>query len=205
MINKISDELRVDLRNIKSEPKKKEPLRKSFFFILIAIIIFLSLLPFVYSFIQKNDFERIIPEERVIFSLINQEVLLDQALLLKNDNIIRSINYLNKINAREGFKSIFKNEVGFVLLSSNEESSLPFALIFKNKESDDQVKGKLKEIESKLKQDCDSFSSIYRQMEIGGFEFISSHQPFVYSLVEDYLIIGNSKRVIQSVIDKIID
>ncbi len=211
LVKKISDELRVDLRNNQSEPIQKQPSRKGLFLIVLGGLSIIIILFYAVSFFFfKGDFDKIIPQERVIFSLIDQRSLYSQILPFK-DNLSQIDEFFIQIGLdfEKDIQPLFKKQAGFALLPSDLEVSFPFVLILKKNESKNEIKEVLGKLETGLKENCNYSSKTYRQTEMGFIQPVQSlsslTQSFVYALIEDYLIISNSQETVEKSIDKIID
>ncbi len=211
LVNKISDELRVDLRNNQSEPIQKQPSRKGLFLVILGGLLIILVLSYAVSFFFfKGDFEKIISQERIIFSLIDQKALYSQILPFK-DNLSQIDEFFIQIGLdfEKDIQPLFKKQAGFALLPSDLEVSFPFVLILKKNESANEIKEILGKLEAGLKENCNYSSETYRQTEIGFIQPVQSlsslAQSFTYALIEDYLIISNSQETVKKSIDKIID
>lgn len=214
LINRISDEIKVDLRREKLEPKQKQSFKKRLFLITILLLVILFL-AWSFLFYSKNELRNLVPKEPVIFSLINQEKFYQETfpvLMENSQDIARIGEYLSQIslNFEKDIQPLFKQESVFASYSPNPETSFPFVLISEKKESFAKINDILSKIELGLKDDCNSFSQTYRQIEIRRIEpVVSSLSVFPnvyhYAQIEKYLAISNSQEILEMVIDKIID
>lgn len=215
--DEIAEEMKVDLRD-RPESKQKQPSRKWLFLgIGLFLIIIFSILGWWFFSFQKMAFADLIPEETVIFGLINQQELYPQMAPLSQ--FLRENNFygpgaMDKLNDyfiqsqlsfQEDIQPLFKPEMAFILLPANSEISLPFTLLLEKKSSTAQISQILDKIESKLKEDYDLSSQIYRQIEITILRPLSSTINYLYSQVGDYFIISNSQESLEKTIDLIID
>ena len=214
---KVAEELKVDLRE-KSEIEQKQSSRKWLFlgFGLFLIIVFLVLGWWFFS-CQKMAFVDLIPEEAVVFSLINQQELYPQMSpfkqFLSENNFYGqgAIDRLNdyfiqaQLSFREDIQPLFKQEMAFVLLPADSETSFPFILLLEKRVSSAQISQVLSKIEPKLQEDYNLSSQIYRQIEITILRPLSSTIIYLYSQIGDYFIISNSQECLEKIIDFIIE
>lgn len=215
LVKKVSDELRVNLRDDNQGANQKQSPKKGLFLIvwpvILIVIILFSLYAFYSLFLDKNNFDKIIPKQRTVFSLIDQKNLYQQIISLENGKILEAENYLGRmgLNFREDIQPLFKDRIELGLLSADQESRLPFVVVFEVKESDNEIKEILEKIELGLKQDCNYFSGAYRQTEIKTIEPVlpvfSFARSFSYALIQNYLIISNSQEAVKLVVDRVID
>ena len=231
--DKITDELKVDLRN-NSEKKPKQPSKKWLFLSIFLILVIIGLSVGLFFSVQKKlAFNDLVPEQAVIFSLIDQPDLYEQVspfyqLLRENgfydQGAISKIgDYLNQagLNLKEDIQPLFKKQAAFVLMPAphrdfsgagpaNSETSFPFLLLFKKQASLDGVNHLLSQIEPVLKKDYNFSSQIYRQIEITVLKplfppSIGKPDLYAYSQIEDYFIISNSQESLRMIIDSIIN
>jgi len=220
--DKISDDLKVDLRNgLAPEPKQKQPKKSRLFlviFLLVAVIIFLSG-SCLFSYLKKPAFADLVPEEAVVFSLINQGALYDQLSpfyqFLKENGfygqgaVIKIGDYLNQANLdfRKDIEPLFKRQIAFILMPANSETAFPFALLFERKTSLDKINRLLNQIEPHFKKDYNFSSQIYRQIEITILKplFSWSVNSLNYAQVGDYFVISNSQEILKKIIDSAIN
>ncbi len=206
----VSNDFRVDLRKELIEQKK--PLKKRFF-LSIFLLIIIAILAFNWRFLssQKIPFKDLVPENRVVFSLVNQEALYNQASPYIQPAMAKANDYLKQadLNFKDNIQSAFKQEAGFILMPANDETSFPFFLIFERKASFGDIKGVLDKIEVNLKKDYNFSKEKYRQIEITVLDPIYSTDNlpklYVFAQVEDYLIIANSQQLLKEIINSIID
>ncbi len=219
--DKVSDDLKVDLRNGPEEkPKQKQPKkRRLFLFIfLIAVIIFLSA-GWLFSYWQKLAFADLVPEETVVFSLIDLGALYDQLSpfyqFLKERGfygqgaVVKIGDYLNQANLdfRKDIQPLFKRQIAFILMSANQETDFPFAMIFEKNTSLDKIDHILKRIEPNFKKDYNFSVRIYRQIEMTILKplFPWSIKTLSYAKIGDYLVISSSQELLKKIIDLAID
>lgn len=216
-----SDELKIDLRENLST-NKKGPLKKWLF---LFIFLFLAASIFTISqnifFSNKTAFSHLIPEEAVVFSLINQESLYNQTASLYGFlqesnfygyNAISKINgYLNQAGLSfNDFYPLFKKQSAFILMASNSETPLPFVVIFEKNQSSSKIEQFLSQIEPSLKEDFNFSIENYRQIKITRLKPISfasevSPDLYTYAQIGDYFIVCNSLQKMKIFIDSIID
>ena len=215
--DEVSNNLKVDLR--KEKINQKQPSRIWLFlstFLLIVVIILTLNSWFLSS--KKIDFINLIPEETVVFSIINKDILYPQispfSQFLKENNfygqkaIDQFNSYLN--NAQLNFKSdiqpFFEKNIAFVLLPSNSEIEFPFLLILKSKVSVAQFSQILNKIEPEFKKDYNFSSQTYRQIKITALKsFSASSSNYAYAHADGYFIISNSQDSLENIIDSIIN
>ena len=216
LAEKVAEEMKVDLRN--NQPaEQKQPSRKWLFLGigLFLIIVFLVLGWWFFSS-QKMAFADLVPEEAVIFSVINQADFYQQvgpfSQFLKDNNfygqsiIDKFSNYLTEanLNFSEDVQSLFKKEMAFALLPANQEVKFPFVLILEREASGAKISQILEKIEPKLKQDYNFSSQTYRQIKITVLEPLTDSSNYLYSQIGDYFIISNSQESLEKIIDFII-
>lgn len=217
---KILKDSDIDLRN-NLDVKQEKPFKKWFFLNIFILIIIVLAFNWWFLSSQKVPFKDIVPENRVIFSLVNQEALYNQASpfygFLRENNFyvqpaIAKINdYLKQadLSFKDNIQSAFKQEAGFILMPANDETSFPFFLIFERKVSFKDIKSVLDKIEVNLKKDYNFSKEKYRQIEITVLDPIYStdNLPKLYAFaqIEDYLIIANSTQLLKEIINSIID
>ncbi len=214
-IKPMAEELKVDLRNgLKSE--QKQPSRK-WLFLGIPILIIVVFLISWFIFNQKEmPFTDLVPEETVVFGLINQTDFYQQVnpftQFLKDSNFYGQTvidgfnNYLTKANLgfSEDVQSLFKNEIAFILLPANQEERFPFVLILEREASGSEISRILEKVEPELKQDY-NFSSInYRQIKITVLEPLTDSTNYLYGQIENYFIISNCQTSLETIIDSVI-
>lgn len=215
--NRVSNNSDVDLRKGKMNQKQPSSIwlfLSIFLLIIIIVLVFNSWL----SYSKKVNFTNLIPEETVVFSVINKDVLYPQILpfrnFLVNNNfygqkaINQFNNYLN--NAQLDFESdiqpFFEEDIAFILLSPNSEIEFPFALILKSKVSMDQLRQALNKIEPEFKKDYNFSSQAYRQIEINILKsFSDSSFNYVYAQAGGYFVISNSQDCLKNILDIIIN
>ena len=220
--DQIADNLKIDL-NEKLEKNKKQPFRRWLFliaFLLLGGLIFTGIQVFFFS--NKIAFSHLIPEETVIFSLIDQESLYNQTasfyeFLQENNfygqNAISKINgYFNQadLDLKDDINPLFKKQAAFVLMTSVDETSFPFAIILEKNQSSSKIEQILSKIEPNLKEDYNFSTEDYRQIKTTILKPIfsaASGMPdlYVYAQIEEYFIICNSKQIIKAFTDLIID
>jgi hypothetical protein len=199
--------------------KQKQPSMKWLFWgIFLALIIVFSGINYWFSVSQKEPFADLIPQEVVIYSLINQAELYPQVSPFKQylqegnffgQGAINKLNdYFNQVQLSfsEDVQPLFKEQVAFILLPANSETNLPFLLIFERRENLAKIRQILDKIEPELNKDFNLSSQDYRQIEITMLNplFPSFSQCF-YTSIENYFIISNSRESLKKMIDSIID
>jgi len=215
--DKVTEEMKVDLRNGLAE-EHKQPSRKWLFLSVgLFLIIVFSILGYWFFSSQKMTFADLIPEEAVIFGLINQQELYPQMAPLNQflgENNFYGQGAMNRLNdyfnqAQLGFQEdiqlLFKPEIAFILLPGNSETSFPFILLLEKKGSTAQISRILDKIEPKLREDYNFSSQIYRQIEITILRPLSLTVNYLYSQIGDYFIISNSQESFEKMIDSIIE
>jgi len=212
----VAEELKVDLRN-GLKPELKQPSRKWLFLGIPGLIIVFLLVSWLIFSQGKMPFADLIPQEAVIFGLINQTDFYQQAApfsqFLKDSNfygqsvIDRFDNYLAEANLdfTGDIQSLFKKEMAFVLLPANQEVKFPFVLILEKEASGAKISQILEEIEPKLKQDYNFSSQTYRQIKITVLEPLTDSSNYLYGQIENYFIISNCQNSLEKIIDSIID
>ncbi|MBU1255822.1 hypothetical protein KKH35_03050, partial [Patescibacteria group bacterium] len=191
--------------------KQKKSFKKWFFLsIFILIIIVLAFNWWLLSS-QKIPFKDLVPENRVVFSLVNQEALYNQTSPYTQPAMDKINNYFKQVDLsfKDNVQSAFKQEAGFILMPANDETSFPFFLAFERKASFGDIKSVLDKIEVNLKKDYNFSQEKYRQIEVTLLDPIYStdNLPNLYAFaqVEDYFIITNSKELLKEIINLIID
>ncbi len=216
--DKVAEELKVDLRNnSETEQKQSRSTTGLFLGIGLFLIIVFSVLGWRFFSSQKMPFADLIPEEAVIFGLINQQELYPQTApfsqFLRENNFYgqEAINKLNdyclqsQLSFKEDIQPLFKKKMAFMLLPANSETSFPFVLLFERQGSTAQLNQILDKIEPKLKEDYNSSSQIYRQIKITVLSSLVSTNNYLYSQIGDYFIISNSQESLEKIIDFIIE
>ncbi|MEA2113532.1 MAG: hypothetical protein U9P63_02655 [Patescibacteria group bacterium] len=219
--DQIRDDLKVDL-NEKSEESSRW-LSKKWLFLFIFLFSAVSVLAVGQMFFsRKMPFANLIPQNAVIFSLINQESLYNQTApfygFLRESNFygqnaISTINdYLNQVdlNFKSAFCPLFKKQAAFVLMIPNDETPFPFAIIFQKNQSSAEIRQFLSIVEPNLKKDYNFSTEDYRQVKTTVLKPISSFldnlpRSYAYAQIEEYFIICNSKQIMKELIDSIID
>ena len=217
-LNKVSEDLKVDLRSKKIEQKKSSKKWIYLSIFLFAVIILLTVNSRFLFFDKRIGFTDLIPEKTVVFSVIDQDILYPQVSpfwqFLKDSNFYGqgAMSQLNKYlnNAQLDFisdvKPYFEKEMAFVLLESDSETEFPFAFILKKKISTAQISQSLDKIELELKKDYNFFSETYRQTDIITLESFSPLSlDYAYAQVGDYFIISNSQNCLKNIIDNVIN
>lgn len=218
----IAEEVKVDLR---SQPisEKKQPSKKWMFMgVILMVITFVGF--FILSFLapQRSAFNDIVSDEAVVFSVIDQKALYDQASPLyssiTNNNLyiqpalIKLNNYLsqNDLGFKEDILPFFKKDIAFVIMPRNSETHFPFLVLLEKENSLGNMSRFLDKIEINLKEDYNLTYQIYRQIKIITLDPLYSAQPsapkkYVYAQVEEYFILSNSQASMENVINNIID
>ena len=215
--NEVSDNLKVDLRKKKMNQKQSSRVWLFLSVFLLIIIIILTFNSWILSS-KKVDFADLVPEETVIFSVINKNILYPQISpfkhFLEENNfygqkaINQFNNYLNsaQLNFESNIQPFFEKDIAFILLSPNSEVEFPFALILKNKVSVAQLSQVLNKIEPEFKKDYNFSSEAYRQIEITALKsFSSSSSNYAYAQADGYFIISNSQDCLKNILNIIID
>jgi len=215
--NEVSSNLQVDLR--KEKMNRKQPSRRWLFLsiFLLIIVIVLTFNSWLLSS-KKIDFIDLIPEETVIFSIINKNILYPQVSpfkrFLEENNfygqkaINQFNNYLNsaQLNFESDIQPFFEKDIAFVLLPSNSEIEFPFLLILKSKVSVAQLGQILNKIEPEFKKDYNFSSQAYRQIEIVTLKsFSTSSFNYAYAHADGYFIISNSQDCLKNILDTVIN
>jgi len=215
--DKVSSNLQVDLRREKID--QKQPSRVWLFlsiFLLIVVIVLILNSWFLSS--KKINFIDLIPEETVVFSIINKDILYPQISPFKHfleDNnfygqkvINQFNNYLNsaQLDFELDIQPFFEKDIAFVLLPSNSEIEFPFALILKSNVSMSQFSQVLNKIEPEFKKDYNFSSQAYRQIDITALKsFSTSSFDYSYAQADRYFIISNSEDCLKNILDTIIN
>jgi len=223
LAEQISDDLKVDLRNApKIDLKQPRSTAGLFLCAFLALIIVGMLIFWLFSVSCTTLFFDLIPEEAVVFSLVDHEALYNQTSpfewFLKEKNFygqraVEKINdYLNRagLSFKEDVQPLFKKQAAFILLPENSETPFPFLLLFEIKVSLSETERVLDRIKTELKADYDFSSKIYRQIEIAILKPLSSSEAgipdyYAYAQAEDYFIISNSQSALEKIIDSVID
>ena len=213
---KVAEELKVDLRNgLKSE--QKQPSSRWLFLSIFLLLVILGLAAGWFFSCQKMAFADLVPEEAVIFGLINQPELYPQmaplSQFLRENNFYGqgAINKLNdyfiqaQLSFQEDIQPLVKPEMAFILLPANSETSFPFIFLLEKKASTAQISQILDKIEPKLREDYNLSSQIYRQIEMTILRPLSSTINYLYSQIGDYFVISNSQESLEKIIDLIIE
>lgn len=215
----VAEELKVDLRN-SLDTARKQPSKKWLFLGIVLTIVFLLLFLLIGCFFfgqKKAPFADLIPQEAVIFGIINQADFYQQALplgqFLKDNNfygqsaVNRFSHYLAEANLSfvEDVQSLFKKEMAFILLPANQESMFPFVLLLEKEASADKISQVLEEIEPKLKEDYNFSSRTYRQIKITILKPLTNSNSYFFSQIEKYFIISNCQSCLERIIDSVID
>ncbi len=206
-VEKVAEEMKVDLRN-ELVKEQKQPSRKWLFLGILFLIIVILFISWLFFSQEKLPFTDLVPEEAVIFSLINQPEFYPQISSFNQSTINKLNDYFNQaqLNFQEDIQPLFKKQIAFILLPANNETALPFVLLLEKNSSKAQISHILTKIETKLKQDYNFSWQAYRQIEITVLKPIfSSPAVYAYSQLDSYFIISNSQESLGKVIDFIID
>ncbi len=218
----VDQNLKLDLRENKPRVKQKKSRKGTFLniFLLLAII---GLVSFWYLFLPKNvPFYDLAPDKAVVFSVIDQKELYKSALPFKdfiNESnfygqgaVLRLNSYISSeagLNFEKDIVPLFKEKAAFSVAPADPESAFPFLIILEKKGGGEKVDQVLNKVEMSLKRDFNFSVSSYRNNEINVLKPIAGYfglsSLYAYVQTENYLIIGNSKSLIESTIDKIIE
>ncbi len=214
---KVADELKVDLRNNSVQPKQKQPSKKWLFLGIPGLIIVVLLVSWLIFSQEEMPFAGLIPQEAVIFSLIDQTGFYQQTApfsqFLKDSNfygqsvIDKLSNYLTEanLNFAKDIQPLFKKEMAFILLPANQEVKFPFILILEKEVSGSKISQILEKIEPKLKQDYNFSSQTYRQIRITILEPLTDSSNYLYGQMENYFVISNCQNSLEKIINSIIN
>ncbi|MFH1551457.1 MAG: hypothetical protein ABIC36_01085 [bacterium] len=212
------DDLRKNLReNTNIETSK--PLRKGLFFGIAILIVIIIALNCWFLAMQKIVFIDILPKEKVVFGLIDQQALYNQLSpsyqflngFYGQGAVSKISNYLSNVGLsfEKDIQPIFKQQIAFVLLPSNSDTAFPFVFLFEKKDSSVKISQFSDKIESELKNDFNFSSKTYRQIKtiiLNPISYsISSPNLYTYAEIEDYFVISNSLETLQTIISNIID
>jgi len=207
---KVLRDSNINLRN-NLNVKQEKSFKKWFFLGIFILIIIVLVFNWWFLSSQKTPFKDLIPENRVVFSLVNQEALYNQASPYIQPAMAKINDYFKKVDLsfKDNIQSVFKPEAGFILMPANDETSFPFFLAFERKSSFGDIKSVLDKIEINLKKDYNFSQEKYRQIEITILDPIYSIDNllnlYAFAQVEDYFIITNSKQLLKEIINSIID
>jgi hypothetical protein len=224
----VNDGLKVDLRLKDKDQssmmskvilwdKQKQPQRKRLFLAVLMVIILACLSYWFLKPVPEIPLAKIIPQETVAFSLIDQKTLTSQILpfhrnLQKQSSfyqwLITAINqYLNQANLdfSKDIQPLFEKQLGLVLFPSNDQTAFPFVVFLRKEAPSAQINRILDQIEQVLKKDFHFSDQIYRQIKIISLKPLSSPSSvYYYSQIENYLLISNSIDQLKKTIDLII-
>jgi hypothetical protein len=213
----IAEDFRVDLRD-RPLIEQKQPSNKWLFLSIFLSLVVVGLI-FSWWFFssQKIPLVDLVPENRVIFSLIDQEALYQQTSpfyqFLKEkgfydqEAISQIGSYLSEtgLDFEQDIIPLFKKQVAFILKPANADTPFPFLVIFERKQSSGKINQVLEQIEPKLKKDYNLSSQIYRQVKVTVLEPLFTPNNYFYSQIENYFIISNSQEFLEEIIDFVID
>ena len=150
-IERVAEEMKVDLRN-ELVKEQKQPSRKWLFlgiFVLIIVILFISWLFFGQ---EKIPFTDLVPEEAVVFSLIDQPELYPRISSFNQSTINKLNDYFNQaqLNFQEDIQPLFKKQIAFILLPANNGTAFPFVLLLEKNSSKAQISHILSKIEKDI-------------------------------------------------------
>ncbi len=217
--HQIPEESKLDLRNNNFNGKQKQSSKRwlyiSFFLFLIVVCLGIN-----YWFLasQEKPFNDLIPENAVVYSVINQIELYPQIShfnqVLQEKNLFGQ-EIISKINScfdqagldfPEDIQSLFNNQSAFVLLPANSEISLPFLIILERNVELAKMSQALKDIELELNKEFNLYTEDYRQIKIAKISSLSaSNYSYFYTQIERYFIISNSKESLEKIVNSIID
>ncbi len=214
----VPKDLRVDLRNNQSAEKPRQ-LSKKWLFLNIFLVLIIVCLGISYWLLvsQERPFNDLVPEEVIVFSLIEQEKLYQQvwpfSQFLRDNNFYgqEAINkiegYLSQLNIsfKDDFQSLFKKQAAFILKPANSETPFPFVLVFEKKNSSIKMNDILEELSYRLKNDFNYSEQDYRQIKIINLGSLNGSQNYTYAEIEKYFIISNSLEFLKRTIDSIVD
>lgn len=208
--DKVSEDLKVDLRN---QPKEvKQPLNKWLFLsiFLIIVILVLSIGWYVSPF-KQSSLIGLVPEQAVAYGLIDQQAFYEHGSKLTQFSAVDKISsYFSQANLsfEQDFGPLFEEEIAFILMPTNLEALSPFLLIFERKQPLNKLKQTLDKIELEARNDYNISFQTYRNHEIAILEPLSSSLlsgSYVYVQIKDYFVISNSKQVLSAIIDLVIN
>jgi hypothetical protein len=224
----ISDDLKVNLKE--PEPilkQKKQPFlskNKNRLFFIASLFVIIIFSAFVWRFYvsQKTPFADLIPENAVVWGIINHQELYPQIFpftqFLADNNFYgqRAISKLNEyfnqvgLSFRQDIQPFFKRQAAFVIMPVNHEASFPFAFILKGNNPSSDFNQFLSQIKPELNKDYNFSSYIYRQIKITVLKPLSSvsagsPKMYAFAQIEDYLILGNSQKCLEGIIDLVIN
>lgn len=223
---KISEDLKVNLRGNKPgdglKEKSKQPSRKWLFLsvILFGLIIILSFNYYTLSS-QKKFSDGSLDyffEKAVVYTIVNHIQLYPQVALfnqvLRDNNLINQevINRFNqylsqtRLNFTDNIKTLFKDKSALMILPANSDTSFPFLIVLERKENLAKISQILDIIESEMNKDFSISTYNYRQTKVTMFSSLSvTYTQFLYTQIEKYLIVSNSKESLEKAIDIIIN
>jgi len=211
LIKKVSDELRVNLRNNKKT--KKKPLSRKQLISVVFLFLAAVSLGYAISFLREDEFRKIVPSDAVIFSLVDQNAFYQQIFSSDNGKILTQMNdYLrqNELELEKDIQPLFENRAALVLFSFDSNTHFPFVAILKKKNLSSELDNILESLKLALKRNWNIFPYIYRQVEVGVLKPVisfSSELPelYVFAQTRDYFIISNSEEAMKKIIDAIMD
>lgn len=223
LVKKVSDELKVDLReNNESRPRRAlghNLFKKSLGWIVLVLIG--AILTYSANWFlnpsKKAPLTDIIPQEAIAFGLIDQESFYSQILPFEQSiqgqssfykwlsaKIEEKLNQ-NSLDFQKDIQPLFRKQLGIALFPPESEEPFPFIIILQKQAASVQINRILSQIEPELKKDFHLFHQIYRQVKIIILKPLSpSASNYYYSQIENYLVISNSTNWLEKTIDLII-
>jgi hypothetical protein len=196
--------------------------KASFWKILTAVFLLLSIALAIKTFWldQKSfsDYQDIIPSQTqaVFFIKISQIDQLAPSVipgLEQNSDFYKWLKQRisqfladSNIDARAELLPILKEEAAFMVFPQNNSGRLTWAIIAQSN-LDQPAAGQtvFGKIEDGLKKNFGINQLLYRQIKINSvYAFNKIDNPYYYSQIDNYLIVGNDLDSLQKIIDKII-
>jgi hypothetical protein len=172
-----------------------------------------ALLGYFISLFKQDEFKKIVPENAVVFSLIDQNAFYGQISSFDSGGILSQLkDFLsgNNLDLKKDIQPLFKDEAAFILLPSNSETAFPFVVILKEKKPLAGINNILEIVRPSLGKNWNIFSQIYRQVEIKTLKPVipfSDNRPrlYIFAQIEGYLVVGNSQEAAKTIIDSIMN
>jgi len=202
---------KVDLRN--NQKVQQRSLSKKQLILVVFLLFAAALLGYFISLFKQDEFKKIVPENAVVFSLIDQNAFYGQISSFDSGGILSQLkDFLsgNNLDLKKDIQPLFKDEAAFILLPSNSETAFPFVVILKEKKPLAGINNILEIVRPSLGKNWNIFSQIYRQVEIKTLKPVipfSDNRPrlYIFAQIEGYLVVGNSQEAAKTIIDSIMN
>ncbi len=214
----------LDLKSLIRPDKQQKSRFKPRLFLALFLLLILALIAIgLKCYLDKPDqpdFLALTNDQKVIYALIDQKALYDQArpfyrFLKENYFYAPAIGKISGyfkqagINYQEALNLGFEKQVGFILLPANNDSPFPFILVFKKQAGFSNLQNALNQLSGQLKKDFNYNIEPYRQIEMVTLKTLRETEPgfpksYAYAQIKGYFIISNSPASVKQAIDNLL-